>query len=257
LIPGAINNECVAFSIIEIEKLCKENTECKRNYDPLLCRFTQVDPLCEKYYGISQYSYCLNNPVRLIDVKGQDPWDYFDTKIQAARDFGNYYNPSSIKYNIEQASFILYNPQNRKYYYPEAVKGNNNTSNKVIAISKTHKLIASIHTHGAFDKEYINSWGDWNDNFSGLEDSPEKNLKHIPQKDFDDIYSANRRGIESFLVTPNGNLKVYDPKTGKVKIVSKDMPSDKHAGKYRVNNNIVDTRHFIQKFFDSLSSLFH
>jgi len=29
LIPGAINNECVAFSIIEIEKLCKENTECK------------------------------------------------------------------------------------------------------------------------------------------------------------------------------------------------------------------------------------
>ena len=29
MIPGAINNECVAFSIIEIEKLCKENTECK------------------------------------------------------------------------------------------------------------------------------------------------------------------------------------------------------------------------------------
>ncbi len=41
LIPGAINNECVAFSIIEIEKLCKENTECKaeqayvRNQKPL------------------------------------------------------------------------------------------------------------------------------------------------------------------------------------------------------------------------------
>ena len=29
LIPGAINNECVGFSIIEIEKLCKESTECK------------------------------------------------------------------------------------------------------------------------------------------------------------------------------------------------------------------------------------
>lgn len=84
-----------------------------------------------------------------------------------------------------------------------------------------------------------------------------ENRPQISQKDFDDIYSANRRGIESFLVTPNGNLKVYDPKTGKVKIVSKDMPSDKNAGKYRVNNNIVDTRHFIQKFFDSLSSLFH
>ena len=29
LIPGAINNECVGVSIIEIEKLCKESTECK------------------------------------------------------------------------------------------------------------------------------------------------------------------------------------------------------------------------------------
>ena len=29
MIPGAINNECVGFSIIEIEKLCKESTECK------------------------------------------------------------------------------------------------------------------------------------------------------------------------------------------------------------------------------------
>ena len=41
LIPGAINNECVGFSIIEIEKLCKESTECKaeqayvRNQKPL------------------------------------------------------------------------------------------------------------------------------------------------------------------------------------------------------------------------------
>jgi len=41
LIPVAINNECVAFSIIEMEKLCKENTECKaeqayaRNQNPV------------------------------------------------------------------------------------------------------------------------------------------------------------------------------------------------------------------------------
>ena len=50
MIPGAINNECVAFSIIEMEKLCKENTECKaeqayvRNQKPVPMIPTSDDP---------------------------------------------------------------------------------------------------------------------------------------------------------------------------------------------------------------------
>jgi hypothetical protein len=31
-----------------------------------------LDPLAEKYYSISPYAYCLNNPVRLIDPNGED-----------------------------------------------------------------------------------------------------------------------------------------------------------------------------------------
>ena len=30
------------------------------------------DPLCEKYYWISPYAYCLNNPVNMIDPDGRD-----------------------------------------------------------------------------------------------------------------------------------------------------------------------------------------
>ena len=33
-------------------------------------RFTTMDPLAEKYYNMSPYAYCANNPVRSIDVKG-------------------------------------------------------------------------------------------------------------------------------------------------------------------------------------------
>jgi len=29
-----------------------------------------IDPLCEKYYWISPYTYCANNPIRFIDLRG-------------------------------------------------------------------------------------------------------------------------------------------------------------------------------------------
>jgi len=38
-----------------------------RFYDPALGRFIMLDPLCEKYYSISQYAYCMNNPVKFIN----------------------------------------------------------------------------------------------------------------------------------------------------------------------------------------------
>ena len=36
-------------------------------------RFTTIDPMCEKYYGISPYAYCGGNPVNLIDPDGREP----------------------------------------------------------------------------------------------------------------------------------------------------------------------------------------
>ena len=29
-----------------------------------------VDPLCEKYYSISPYAYCMNNPIKYVDLDG-------------------------------------------------------------------------------------------------------------------------------------------------------------------------------------------
>lgn len=43
-----------------------------RQYDPLFVRFTSIDPLAEKYYSISPYAYCNNNPLRYIDPTGMD-----------------------------------------------------------------------------------------------------------------------------------------------------------------------------------------
>lgn len=44
-----------------------------RHYDAALCRWTTMDPLAEKYYDVSPYAYCHNNPVNRIDPDGRNP----------------------------------------------------------------------------------------------------------------------------------------------------------------------------------------
>ena len=46
-----------------------------RQYDPILGRWDRMDPLCEKYYDVSPYAFCHNNPTNRVDLDGND--DYF------------------------------------------------------------------------------------------------------------------------------------------------------------------------------------
>ena len=45
-----------------------------RMYNPAIARWTTADPLSEKYYGISPYVYCLNNPTNSFDPDGKAVW---------------------------------------------------------------------------------------------------------------------------------------------------------------------------------------
>ena len=44
--------------------------------DAAIGRWHVMDPLCEKYYDVSPYAYCHNNPIMLFDLDGMD--DYYD-----------------------------------------------------------------------------------------------------------------------------------------------------------------------------------
>ena len=46
-----------------------------RLYDPSDLRWGTMDPLCEKYYSLSPYAYCANNPMNLVDPSGMDIWE--------------------------------------------------------------------------------------------------------------------------------------------------------------------------------------
>ena len=48
-----------------------------RQYNPVTARWDRMDPLCEKYYDISPYAYCGNNPVMLVDLDGRVYGDYY------------------------------------------------------------------------------------------------------------------------------------------------------------------------------------
>ena len=41
-----------------------------RHYDGVIGSWPTMDPLCEKYYNISPYVYCANNPINSIDING-------------------------------------------------------------------------------------------------------------------------------------------------------------------------------------------
>jgi hypothetical protein len=43
-----------------------------RQLDAMIPRFTTMDPLAEKYYSVSPYAYCANNPVKYVDPDGRD-----------------------------------------------------------------------------------------------------------------------------------------------------------------------------------------
>ena len=47
-----------------------------RYLDPIPGRFTTLDPLAEKYYNLSPYTYCIGNPIRLVDPNGMDIYLY-------------------------------------------------------------------------------------------------------------------------------------------------------------------------------------
>jgi RHS repeat-associated protein len=205
-----------------------------RSYDPALATWTSVDPLAEKYLWMSPYVYCLNNPIKFLDQDGRNPGDFFTNLDLAAKDFGNYSNFKSIKENKEYSTAFYSITKYGKsgYTYVEPIVGTSESSKVPYTEKNEKKMVngkevrATAHTHGAYDKELEIG----NDVFSGITKDGnflegDEARKAVTDKT-KDIGSSNVSKLSDYLVTPNGSLQYYDHSTGKVRLVSRDMPKD-------------------------------
>lgn len=61
------------------------------NYDPVLGRWMNIDPLAEKFNNMSPYVYGLNDPMNVVDPDGMDGIRVIDDENKTIAVRANYY----------------------------------------------------------------------------------------------------------------------------------------------------------------------
>ena len=126
-----------------------------RNYDPILGRMHQVDPMTDKYSSSTPYNYAFNSPVVHNDVNGADPYEYYHP-------YGSHtQNRPGYTYDDKGTLFqgpIWYSGSNGKYGSME-FDNHDATVLDVIARWDREDEMERDHESGMSDEEYAAKYG--------------------------------------------------------------------------------------------------
>ena len=105
-----------------------------RYYKPPV--FTSRDPMFEKYFWMTPYAYCANNPVKYVDPSGSEFGDYFDLEGNYLGWDGN--NDGKIYFITDDASISKIKANNNKE------NGTTNVSNVNVFVSTSKQVVLNI-----------------------------------------------------------------------------------------------------------------
>jgi len=179
-----------------------------RNYMPDIGRFFNIDPLAEKYPTWAPYVFSGNRVIDARELEGLEPYVLFNTRENAAINFGQQYNGKSIKEYREYAAIIysVKKSDGKTYYaYNNPVKGGNAGATPNHKLPNGTRAGGIIHSHGGYEVNYNNN------NFSGS----------AGDKGYAEYYN-----LDIFVSTPNGSLKYYDVSSNTERTVTTKLPSD-------------------------------
>ena len=87
-----------------------------RFYSPDIQRWTTPDPLAEKYYDLSPYAFCNNNPINFVDKDGMDIYRYDDKS-------GTFHLYQETDDDYDQIAKFKYNKDTGEYELKTTRKG--------------------------------------------------------------------------------------------------------------------------------------
>ena len=179
-----------------------------RYYDPEVGRFINADETLSG--GFNLFEYCLNNPILLSDLNGNDPGDRFPTVWSAYWDAVIYLQNQTFNDvdSHERATIIIkkQNPITHAYYYtyPDPVVGTNERSVNLIPLVRSYIHLSPdrlfLHTHGKYDSKFDNEHLSCYVNAQGIE--------------VGDLPVSEKLKIQLGLVTPKGASWIYDGRSG-------------------------------------------
>ena len=187
-----------------------------RWYSPVFGRFQTMDPLCEKYYSLSPYAYCANNPMNVVDPSGEEfkrIWRHNEIIIKTTI----YYLPGA-KESARLAS-NFWNNRNTDAYVKDDVTYPIRYDISIIPIaSKLKDSGDNWNTYEVVPSGRLISKKDPERKLAGQADGPKNNILKI-----DKAYSVYFRGrISTTGAHEIGHLLGMKHKQGTVMSVSQD-----------------------------------
>ena len=187
------------------------NQNWNRDYDPIVGRYVESDPIGLHSGSYTTYAYVGGNPLSWSDVLGLKPGDVFPTVQQAAVDALDWVYQTYPNADYEYAGSIY--PNGGGYSATEPNPGAQSTSSPSWPAGGGDAASAIYHTHGQCTP------GKDNDNFS----------RPGPEGVQSDTFLSTWYQIPNFLETPGGIIKRFDPgKTlrdkGRVTTIRKGKP---------------------------------